>query len=255
MAEERNSLPPPPPPPSMPLGNDSLGTVAVLPIAADIQSAVASTGSKWSLIKQWYKALDPQLMPYACNNGGTAYDLEFTMDHKLVVVSNGDLLYQVLNYVTSMLEIPTEELTETSYSNALRLFSYPGVSSAEDCEYQISELEELLDSKVFNLEDRNDLEVHVPMAIEIKRYYSSWFVNVDLKGELDSLWTKTPIWGMVWANAHSRWSKPPPKGRFNTKIGARAGSAPQRVCTGPRLAVRTTLSHGSAPGAVVGLVV
>ncbi|KAF3783235.1 Endoribonuclease Dicer-like protein 3a [Nymphaea thermarum] len=65
-----------------------------------------------------------------------------------------------------------------------------GVSSAEDCEYQISELEEILDSKVFTLEDRNDLEVHVPMAIEIKRYYSSWFVNVDLKGELDSLWTK-----------------------------------------------------------------
>ncbi|XP_031478988.1 endoribonuclease Dicer homolog 3a-like [Nymphaea colorata] len=65
-----------------------------------------------------------------------------------------------------------------------------GVSSAEDCEYQISELEEILDSKVFTLEDRNDLEVHVPMAIEIKRYYSSWFVNVDLKGQLDSLWTK-----------------------------------------------------------------
>ncbi|KAF3783576.1 putative serine/threonine-protein kinase [Nymphaea thermarum] len=41
MAEERNSLPPPPP--SMPLENDSLGTVAVLPTAADIQSAVAST--------------------------------------------------------------------------------------------------------------------------------------------------------------------------------------------------------------------
>ncbi|KAF3779367.1 Helicase-like transcription factor [Nymphaea thermarum] len=41
MAEERNSLPPPP----MPLGNDSLGTVAVLPTATDIQSAVASTGS------------------------------------------------------------------------------------------------------------------------------------------------------------------------------------------------------------------
>ncbi|KAF3788886.1 Pentatricopeptide repeat-containing protein [Nymphaea thermarum] len=41
MAEERNSLPLPPPP--MPLGNDSMGTVAVLPTAADIQSAVAST--------------------------------------------------------------------------------------------------------------------------------------------------------------------------------------------------------------------
>ncbi|KAF3783577.1 hypothetical protein EJ110_NYTH19424 [Nymphaea thermarum] len=42
MAEERNPLPLPPLLP--PLGNDSLGTVAVLPTAADIQSAVASTG-------------------------------------------------------------------------------------------------------------------------------------------------------------------------------------------------------------------
>ncbi|CAN6449984.1 unnamed protein product [Victoria cruziana] len=65
-----------------------------------------------------------------------------------------------------------------------------GVSSVDDCQYQISELEKILDSKVFTFEDRNELEVHVPMAKEIKRYYSSWFVNEDLRGELDSLWTK-----------------------------------------------------------------
>ncbi|KAF3783583.1 hypothetical protein EJ110_NYTH19444 [Nymphaea thermarum] len=46
MAEERNSLPPSPLPPPMPLRNDSLGTVVVLPTAADIQSAVASTGNR-----------------------------------------------------------------------------------------------------------------------------------------------------------------------------------------------------------------
>ncbi|KAF3786156.1 UPF0481 protein [Nymphaea thermarum] len=40
MAEERNPLPPPPPPP---LGSEHMGTVAVLPTAANIQSAVAST--------------------------------------------------------------------------------------------------------------------------------------------------------------------------------------------------------------------
>ncbi|KAF3777226.1 EIN3-binding F-box protein 2 [Nymphaea thermarum] len=40
MAEERNPLPPPPPPP---LGSEHMGTVAVLPTVADIQSAVAST--------------------------------------------------------------------------------------------------------------------------------------------------------------------------------------------------------------------
>ncbi|KAF3774995.1 Glutathione S-transferase 4 [Nymphaea thermarum] len=44
MVEERNPLPPPPPLPML-LGNDSMGTVAVLPTAADIQSAVASTAS------------------------------------------------------------------------------------------------------------------------------------------------------------------------------------------------------------------
>ncbi|KAF3793235.1 putative metal-dependent hydrolase [Nymphaea thermarum] len=35
-------------------------------------------------------------------------------------------IFTVLNYVASMLEIPAEELAETSYSNAQRLFSYPG---------------------------------------------------------------------------------------------------------------------------------
>ncbi|KAF3781898.1 Serine/threonine-protein kinase [Nymphaea thermarum] len=44
--QERNPLLPPPP---MPLGNDTLGTVAVLPTAADIQSAVASIGSSSAL--------------------------------------------------------------------------------------------------------------------------------------------------------------------------------------------------------------
>ncbi|XP_049933541.1 uncharacterized protein LOC126410021 isoform X2 [Nymphaea colorata] len=44
MAEERNSLLLPPPQTLPPQGNDSMGTVAVLPTAADIQSAIASTG-------------------------------------------------------------------------------------------------------------------------------------------------------------------------------------------------------------------
>ncbi|XP_049933540.1 uncharacterized protein LOC126410021 isoform X1 [Nymphaea colorata] len=43
MAEERNSLLLPPPQTLPPQGNDSMGTVAVLPTAADIQSAIAST--------------------------------------------------------------------------------------------------------------------------------------------------------------------------------------------------------------------
>ncbi|KAF3795720.1 hypothetical protein EJ110_NYTH04397 [Nymphaea thermarum] len=51
MAEERNPLPPP-----MPLGNDSMGTVVVLPTAADIQSAVASTELEYDLkLEKEYK--------------------------------------------------------------------------------------------------------------------------------------------------------------------------------------------------------
>ncbi|KAF3786762.1 hypothetical protein EJ110_NYTH13508 [Nymphaea thermarum] len=52
MAKERNPLPPPPPPPSMPLGSDSLGTVAILPTAADIQSACSSQSSNICTIQE-----------------------------------------------------------------------------------------------------------------------------------------------------------------------------------------------------------
>ena len=37
----------------------------------------------------------------------------------------GSLIFQVLKYVASLLEMPESELAELSYKNATKLFSYP----------------------------------------------------------------------------------------------------------------------------------
>ncbi|KAF3775150.1 INO80 complex subunit D [Nymphaea thermarum] len=76
MAEERNPLPPPPPLP--PLGNHSMGTVAVLPTAADIQSAIASTDNVVSTLtidqrgSRWWNDLGSMEMGIrrCCSSGG-----------------------------------------------------------------------------------------------------------------------------------------------------------------------------------------
>lgn len=36
------------------------------------------------------------------------------------------MIFQVLKYVATLLEMPEEELAELSFQNATRLFSYPG---------------------------------------------------------------------------------------------------------------------------------
>ncbi|XP_058069603.1 endoribonuclease Dicer homolog 3a [Magnolia sinica] len=66
-----------------------------------------------------------------------------------------------------------------------------GVSSAMDCEDQIAELESILDSKVCTVEDRAELELFVPSAQEINRYYdTNLSLHDDLKAKLDSSWAK-----------------------------------------------------------------
>ncbi|OVA04235.1 Ribonuclease III domain [Macleaya cordata] len=65
------------------------------------------------------------------------------------------------------------------------------ISSAENCEDQMSSLESILDSKIYTVEDRNELEVFVPSAEEIKRYYDpNLFLHEDLKAKLKSSWSK-----------------------------------------------------------------
>ncbi|KAH9804978.1 Endoribonuclease Dicer [Citrus sinensis] len=66
-----------------------------------------------------------------------------------------------------------------------------GVSSAMDCEGQISELESTLDSQVFTIEDKTEMEVFVPSAKESCRFYDqSKFCGSDLKGKLEVSWSK-----------------------------------------------------------------
>ncbi|XP_043722967.1 endoribonuclease Dicer homolog 3a isoform X4 [Telopea speciosissima] len=67
-----------------------------------------------------------------------------------------------------------------------------GVSSSMDCEDQISELECILDSKICTIEDKAELELYVPSAKEITRYYDPIsFRCEDLKAKLNSSLSKS----------------------------------------------------------------
>lgn len=63
-----------------------------------------------------------------------------------------------------------------------------GISSSHDCEDQIARLEDILDSKVYALEDRSELELFVPTPNQRILYYSRSVFNQEaLKLELVSL--------------------------------------------------------------------
>lgn len=66
-----------------------------------------------------------------------------------------------------------------------------GASSVMDCEDQLSELESILDAKMYTVSDRSEMEFYVPAAKEVKRYYNPMlFLHEDLKSELELLWSK-----------------------------------------------------------------
>ncbi|KAI3913389.1 hypothetical protein MKW98_003868 [Papaver atlanticum] len=66
-----------------------------------------------------------------------------------------------------------------------------GNSSAENCNDQMASLESVLDSKIYTVEDRNEVELFVPSAKEIKRYYDpNKFSHEDLKTMLKASWSK-----------------------------------------------------------------
>ncbi|KAM3218378.1 endoribonuclease Dicer 3a [Capsicum annuum] len=66
-----------------------------------------------------------------------------------------------------------------------------GVSSSTDCEEQISELESLLDSQIYTLENRVELDEFVPSAKETSKFYDPIvFLNTELKENLKFSWSK-----------------------------------------------------------------
>ncbi|PRQ28075.1 putative ribonuclease III post-transcriptional gene silencing PAZ-Argonaute family [Rosa chinensis] len=66
-----------------------------------------------------------------------------------------------------------------------------GVSSTMDCEDQISELESILDSQIYTIEDKTEMEVYAPTAKETRRFYNpTWFSSLDLKEKIKASWSK-----------------------------------------------------------------
>ncbi|KAM5566198.1 endoribonuclease Dicer [Rosa sericea] len=66
-----------------------------------------------------------------------------------------------------------------------------GVSSTMDCEHQISELESILDSQIYTIEDKTEMEVYAPTAKETRRFYNpTWFSSLDLKEKIKASWSK-----------------------------------------------------------------
>ncbi|XP_030538472.1 endoribonuclease Dicer homolog 3-like isoform X2 [Rhodamnia argentea] len=66
-----------------------------------------------------------------------------------------------------------------------------GVSSTVHCDGQISELESILDSQIYTVEDRTEIEVHVPSAKHVCWFFDQpQFSNASLKEKMEASWSK-----------------------------------------------------------------
>ncbi|XP_050938034.1 endoribonuclease Dicer homolog 3a isoform X2 [Cucumis melo] len=66
-----------------------------------------------------------------------------------------------------------------------------GVSSSFDCECQIADLESILDSQVYAIEDKKEVEIYVPSAKEICIFYEpAKPQTTELRAKIEALWFK-----------------------------------------------------------------
>ncbi|KAJ8750873.1 hypothetical protein K2173_016054 [Erythroxylum novogranatense] len=66
-----------------------------------------------------------------------------------------------------------------------------GVSSAVDCANQISELESILDSQIYTIEERTEMDLYIHSAKETCRLYDKVkFCDTDLKARIEASWSK-----------------------------------------------------------------
>ncbi|KAI6679821.1 hypothetical protein NL676_033702, partial [Syzygium grande] len=69
--------------------------------------------------------------------------------------------------------------------------SCKGVSSTVHCDGQISELESILDSQIYTVEDRTEIEGYVPSAKHICWFFDQLlFSNASLKEKMEASWSK-----------------------------------------------------------------
>ncbi|KAF1865258.1 hypothetical protein Lal_00004632 [Lupinus albus] len=79
-----------------------------------------------------------------------------------------------------------------------------GVSSTKGCEGQISELEYIMDSQRYTVEDRKEIDIHIPSAKESCRYYDqAQYPVLRLKSKIEALFQSNALFSELQSLAQS----------------------------------------------------